>query len=137
MQILDTDTLSHLFHNHPRVLQRLDDTNDLTAITIVNKIELLKGRIESLIKAQTHNLLRAQDLLGRTEFFLSSLPTLYFDAGAVEVFRELSKNSSYRKMGRADLLISSIALANQATLITRNTKDFSKIKNLNLENWID
>lgn len=128
MQILDTDTLSYLFNSHPRVLQRLNDTHDLTVITVISKIELLKGR---------NDLIRAQGLLERTEVFLSNLPTLYFDTRAVEVFRELSKHSSYRKVGRADLLISSIAPANQATLITRNAKDFRKIKNLKLENWID
>jgi tRNA(fMet)-specific endonuclease VapC len=137
MQILDTDILSHFFYNHPRVLERLNNANDITAITIINKIELLKGHIEFLIKAQTSDILRAQTLLERTESFLSRLPTLYFDARALEIFRDPSKNSNYRKMGRADLLISSIAIANRATLTTRNSKDFSKIKNLKLENWID
>jgi tRNA(fMet)-specific endonuclease VapC len=138
MQILDTDTLSYLFNNHPRVLQRLKDTNDVTVITIINRVELLKGRIDYLLKAQTGNdILRAQILLGRTEVFLSRLPILYFNKKSVDIFQEFSLRSNYRKLGRADLLISSIALANNATLITRNTKDFSKIKQLNLENWID
>jgi tRNA(fMet)-specific endonuclease VapC len=35
-----------------------------------------------------------------------------------------------------DLLIASIALANRATLVTRNTKDFQNIPNLKLANWI-
>ncbi len=34
-----------------------------------------------------------------------------------------------------DLRIAAIALANNATLVTRNTQDFIEIENLTLENW--
>ena len=34
-----------------------------------------------------------------------------------------------------DLKIASIALANNATLLTRNLSDFSKIPNLRIEDW--
>ena len=46
-------------------------------------------------------------------------------------------NSSMRKAGRADLLIASIALAHQATVVTRNLKDFQRFPNLKLVNWLD
>jgi tRNA(fMet)-specific endonuclease VapC len=42
-----------------------------------------------------------------------------------------------RNIGCGDLLIASIALANRATLVTRNRKDFRKLPNLGLENWAD
>jgi tRNA(fMet)-specific endonuclease VapC len=34
-----------------------------------------------------------------------------------------------------DLKIASIALANDATLLTRNTKDFEKVHALRIEDW--
>lgn len=38
--------------------------------------------------------------------------------------------------GEFDVLIGCTALANQLTLVTRNTRDFADIANLALENWI-
>ena len=40
-------------------------------------------------------------------------------------------------MGRADLLIAAITLANRATLVTRNLKDFRQVPGLQIENWAD
>lgn len=38
-------------------------------------------------------------------------------------------------IGPLDMMIAGIALANQATLVTNNTKEFSRIGGLRLENW--
>jgi tRNA(fMet)-specific endonuclease VapC len=35
-----------------------------------------------------------------------------------------------------DLKIASIAMSNQATLLTRNAKDFEKIPGLRFEDWL-
>ncbi len=40
-------------------------------------------------------------------------------------------------IGQGDQLIAGIALANDLTLITRNTREFSRIPNLRLANWFD
>ena len=40
-------------------------------------------------------------------------------------------------MRRSDMLIACIALAQDALLVSRNTKDFSKIPGLKLANWAD
>lgn len=34
------------------------------------------------------------------------------------------------------MLISAVALANDLTLITNNTKEFQRVKNLKIENWV-
>jgi tRNA(fMet)-specific endonuclease VapC len=41
------------------------------------------------------------------------------------------------EIGRADLLIASIALSRQATLVTRNLRHFRLIPGLRVENWAD
>jgi tRNA(fMet)-specific endonuclease VapC len=38
-------------------------------------------------------------------------------------------------IGPLDMMIAGIALANQATLVTHNTKEFSRIGGLRLEDW--
>jgi tRNA(fMet)-specific endonuclease VapC len=58
---------------------------------------------------------------------------LSFDGKAGEVFQNLRKH--YPRLGTMDLKIAAIAIANQSTLLTRNTKDFSQITNLSIEDW--
>jgi tRNA(fMet)-specific endonuclease VapC len=49
----------------------------------------------------------------------------------------LAKAPALNKVGRADLLIASIALANRATLVTRNRRHFEKVPGLMVVNWVD
>ena len=41
------------------------------------------------------------------------------------------------KIGRADMLIASLALSRRATLVTRNLRHFRQVPQLNLVNWVD
>jgi tRNA(fMet)-specific endonuclease VapC len=138
MKVLDTDILSQLYRKHPKVIDHLQRNNDSLAITIINKLEMLKGRIDYIFKASTHDdFWQAQERYRQTEHFLSELPILYFDTTSLDTFQQLVSVSGYRKIGRTDLLIASIVIANNGTLITCNTKDFAKINHLNIENWMD
>jgi tRNA(fMet)-specific endonuclease VapC len=58
---------------------------------------------------------------------------LPFDDAAIAKFQELWIQRV--RIGTMDLKIAAIALANDATLVTRNTVDFSKISNLRLADW--
>ena len=58
------------------------------------------------------------------------------DAAAAE-FDRLREHKKLKKIGRGDLLIASIALANRATLVTRNQRDFRLVPGLQLDNWVD
>jgi tRNA(fMet)-specific endonuclease VapC len=64
MHLLDTDTLTHLYAGNPKVAARLRAVNDPeTGTTVVTKAEILRGRIDYILKATTGaELLRAQDL---------------------------------------------------------------------------
>jgi tRNA(fMet)-specific endonuclease VapC len=139
MYLLDTDTLTHLHTGNPNVVNRLKSVADTeVGISIVTKAEILRGRIDYLIKAETgENLLKAQELLFRTELLLAELLIIPLDRSASIEFDRLRNVSKFRKIGRADLLISSITLANRATLVTRNLRHFRQIPGLKLENWVD
>lgn len=139
MYLLDTDTLTHLHKGHPRVIDRLSRITDPNVgTTIITKIELLRGRFDYALKAATSaKLLRAQQLLARTEQLLEQITIVPFDRDAAVQFDRLQKVKSLKKIGRADLLIASIALANRATLVTRNLRHFRKVPGLKVENWVD
>jgi tRNA(fMet)-specific endonuclease VapC len=139
MHLLDTNILTAMHTGHPKVTKAfslLDDPE--IATTIVNRVELLQGRFDFLLKAEPgEQILRAQLFLRETEALLDGMQIVPFEILAVNQFDQLNQVSSLRKIGRADLLIASIALANRATLVTRNLKDFRRVPGLKLVNWFD
>jgi tRNA(fMet)-specific endonuclease VapC len=139
MYLLDTDTLTHLHAGNSNVLARLKSVIDVeVGITIITKVEVLRGRIDYLVKAESGaSLLKAQELLFRTETLLSELLIIPIDRSASIEFDRLRDISKFRKIGRSDLLIASITLANRATLVTRNLRHFKQISGLKVENWVD
>jgi tRNA(fMet)-specific endonuclease VapC len=139
MYLLDTDTVTHLHSGNTNVINRLENLQDEeVAITIVTKLEILRGRIDYLLKAFSgSDLLKAQELFSRSETLLNQLPVILIDPNAANQFDRLQDISKFRKIGRSDLLIASIALANQAWLVTRNLRHFRQIPHLFLENWVD
>jgi len=139
MYLLDTDTVTHLHPGNTNVINRLENLQDEeVAITIVTKIEILRGRIDYLLKAFSgSDLLKAQELFSRSETLLNQLPVILIDPNAANQFDRLKDISKFRKIGSSDLLIASIALANQAQLVTRNLRHFRQIPHLFLENWVD
>ncbi len=137
MHLLDTNILTALHTGHPKIIAALENLDDpQVATTIVTKAELLRGRIEFLLKAdQGVALLRAQARLSETEQLLKAIEIVPLNAAAIAHFDQLITQPCLRKAGRADLLIASIALAHRATLVTRNLKDFQRIPSLRLTNW--
>ena len=139
MHLLDTDTLTHLHAGHPQVVAQLRAVDDPVVVTtITTKSELLRGRIDFLLKAATGlELLRAQQWFTRTEELLAQILIVPFDETAATQFDRLRVTKAYRKIGRADLLIASIVLANRATLVTRNIRHFQQIHGVRVINWMD
>ena len=58
---------------------------------------------------------------------------LPFDAKAAAHFARLKQ--ARIRIGTMDLKIAAIALANDATLLTRNRADFDKVPGLRVEDW--
>lgn len=139
MYLLDTDTLTHLHAGQPRVIARLRELVDPdVGTTIITKIELLRGRHDFLLKAATGDeLLRAQRWLARSEELLAQILIVPFDAVAAAQFDHLRNAQNLRKIGRADLLIASIALGHNAVLVTRNVGHFHPVFGLKVTNWVD
>ena len=139
MHLLDTDTLTHLHAGHPHViahLHRVDDPD--VGITVITKVELLRGRFDFLLKAATGTeLLKAQRWLHRTEELLAQILIFPMNTDAAAHFDRLRTMKQLRKIGRADLLIASIVLSHRATLVTRNERHFRQVPDLIVTNWVD
>lgn len=79
---------------------------------------------------------RADDPLGvRLRARLAKLgpDVMTFDEPAAVAFQSLKKGKI--RIGTMDLKIAAIALAHQATLLTRNFGDFHKVPGLKIEDW--
>ncbi len=138
MKLLDTDSFTLLTRGHPRVAARFQADTDPLTITVVTRVEALEGRFAFLLRAADGaQLLRAQYWLRQTEADLAPFPAVPFDAVAAAEFDRLRQNKKIKKVGRADLLIAAIVLANRAVLVTRNLKDFRQVPGLQVENWAD
>lgn len=73
------------------------------------------------------------------EQFLSVVPILNFDAAtgrkAAEVRHAMERRGE--AIGPLDTLIAGSALAHQATLVTRNIREFSRIPGLSVVSWYE
>lgn len=141
MFVMDSDTYTHYLHDHPHVVRRVEKAvleRQPFGISVITMIEILQGRFDSLLKADTHErFLKAQENLFRAQHSLQRTRTLRLDETALQVFDDLSRLRGVKNIGRKDLLIASIALAHDATLVTRNLKHFKLVPGLKCENWVD
>ena len=139
MYLLDSDTLSHLHAGHQRVITNLHAIHDSeVGTTIVTKIEILSARHRFLLTANDgEQLLKAQHWLRLSEQLLSALLIVHVETAAAGEFDRLRRVRKLKRIGRADLLIASITLANDATLVTRNLRHFQQVPNLRVVNWVD
>jgi tRNA(fMet)-specific endonuclease VapC len=136
MILLDTDAFTLHQYGHERFLERFAAAGEEPMISLVTRIEALRGRYDALLKAEDGvRLLNAQQGLDRTVQHLDLFQVVPFDDAAAAEFDRLRENKKLKKVGRADLLIASITLARRATLVTRNLKDFRQIPGLRAEDW--
>lgn len=66
--------------------------------------------------------------------FVSAWPITVFDAAAAETFERLRRDRV--RIGSVDLKIASIALTQNALLLTANLRDFRQVPGLQVEDWL-
>ena len=138
----DTDTFSLLIAGHERVSARyaelvLEDTHSFKIPAVV-WIEALTGRFASVIKASNREeLVRGFDALVRTEKALAEYERLAINYGTAKLFEKFKADRKLKATPQKDLQIACICLAHDATLVTRNVKDFKLVPGLKVENWAD
>ncbi len=69
--------------------------------------------------------------------FLRRYMTLPFDDNAAQICGEIRADLARKgtPIGPYDVQIAAIALANNLTLVTHNTREFSRVPNLLLDDW--
>ena len=145
MYIFDTDHLSILQrqgNSAQPLLHRLQlNTQPLAkppgtgiAATVINYEEQTRGWMKYF--AQAKNLEQqviAYQRLQQHAINYCSITLLPFDLRSSEHYQQLRKQ--YPRLDTMDLKIAAIVLVHDATLLTRNQKDFSQIQGLKIEDW--
>jgi len=128
--LLDTNPCVRYLNGRSEPLRRRIDAarDDKLAVCSIVKAELAFGAAKSHVPTQT----RAAQAL-----FLSRLISFPFDDRAAAAFGPLRAELEQRGLpiGSNDLMIASIAIANDLTLVTANLSEFNRISDLRVENW--
>jgi tRNA(fMet)-specific endonuclease VapC len=135
--ILDTDHLTEIQRGLAaggRLVERLSASGEETAITIVSAEEQLRGWLAQI--ARTRDPVReipAYQRLRELLAFFASWTVLPWTQEAAEIFQML--RAAGIRIGSMDLKIACIALAQNATVSTRNLSHFEKVPGLRAEDW--
>lgn len=128
--LLDTNVCIHLLNEkHPKILRHFKQHSpiDIVLCSVV-KAELLYGARRSQ---------RVEANLQRLKVFFAPLQSLPFNDECAEHYGQIHTDllNQGKPIGPNDTLIAAIARAHDATLITHNTGEFSRVAGLCMEDW--
>ncbi|MEJ5261670.1 MAG: type II toxin-antitoxin system VapC family toxin [Ignavibacterium sp.] len=130
--LLDTNICIYIINKKPEsVIKKILQLKpgDI-AISSISLAELYYGAYKSL--NFTKNLVALQE-------FLIPFKILEFNNDDAFVYGKIRKDleAKGKIIGAMDLLIASIALSRRLVLVTNNTREFSRINELAVENWAE
>jgi tRNA(fMet)-specific endonuclease VapC len=128
--LLDTSVCIELLKPQDRTAKArlLQQQQDAVALCSIVKAELLRG---------ARNSARVDENLQRLRTFFSPFSSLPFDDAAAEMYARhwVALRHAGTPIGHNDLLIASIALAADATVVTRNEREFQRVPGLRVVRW--
>lgn len=142
--LLDTDHLTILERQtkgtYENLIKRMSqyDPSDF-AISIVSVYEQMSGCNKLINTAKgttdkkTENIIKGFDVMKRILEKIEILPIVPFDRETGQIYNCLQPQKL--RLGKMDALIAATAIQHNLTLLTSNSKDFSKVANLTIEDW--
>jgi tRNA(fMet)-specific endonuclease VapC len=136
LYVLDTDTFSLYQRGYPDLDEKINPhpLHEL-AITVITVEEELSGWYGLLHKVRSpEEEVRAYERLAEAIPLLARWPILPLSHPALMRYETLKRmNLNVRKM---DLRIAAIVLECGGVVVTRNVRDFRRVPNLAVENWV-
>ena len=129
MYMLDTDLCIYIINEKTAVLQKkLNRHVGHVCISSITLAELFFG---------VENSKRREANLAEVLEFAANLSVLPFDETAAMEYGQAraALQQAGQLIGSNDMLIAAHALGVDATLVTNNVKEFSRVKGLRVENW--
>jgi tRNA(fMet)-specific endonuclease VapC len=139
MWLLDTDHVSLILRNELQVKALLAEHIADTAVSIITLQEVFNGWVSKLNepKDTTERIIWKYHQFWLASEFFKTLPILELDRQAYDRYSQLvAQNPELRKKRiQQDMRIAAIAIANGATIVTRNRRDFELVPGLKIEDW--
>jgi tRNA(fMet)-specific endonuclease VapC len=137
--IFDTDHISLVLRGNPKVISNLEKAFTQTSTTIITVQEIFNGWIGELNQPnpKRETILDQYHRLSLSMELLKKLPILEFDAPAFVQYEDLLlRHPNLRKKRlQKDVRIAAIALSRNATVVTRNHRDFEQVPGLKMADW--
>ncbi len=128
--LLDTNICIHYFKGQFELKEKFEKIGfDKFAISEITLAELIYGAEKSQNKAK--NIRVVEDFAEK----ISIIPI--FDSIRVYGKEKARLKKKGTIVSDLDLFIGSTAVVNDMTLVTRNVREFERMENLKIENWID
>ena len=106
------------------------------AVSIVTVEEQVRGWLAEIGRHRDpHRQISPYAKLQRQIDLFAHWIILPWDADSADLFLQLRRQGL--RIGSLDLKVACIALAHDATVLTRNAKDFAQVPGLRIENWLD
>lgn len=115
---------------YPSIMENIQNINPSNIkIPSIVKAELLYGAEKSQQKTKNLSIIKR---------FLEPYEIIPFDDDCSIVYSRIRSSMELKGtiIGPNDYIIASTVLAKNGILVTNNTKEFERIKNLKIENWI-
>ena len=129
MVCVDTDFLIDLSKREERAIEKLKEIrarNDTVYTTTIAMWEYYTGAYRS----------RDSEMrVAKAREFLKAFVPLTPDHESARLWGRLSAELRSNTIGDLDLLIASIVLSNEQSLVTRNKKHFDRVQGLKVEGW--
>jgi len=137
--LLDTDHLSVLLDERDSrrspLEDRLNAAGDLSVIPVVSMEEQLRGWLAQIHRIKDpHRQIVPYRRLRKILTLLREWPIADWNEPAADHFKRLRR--ARVRIGTQDLKIASIALANDALLLSANLRDFEQVPGLRVEDWL-
>jgi len=130
--LLDTDTLSAFFKGNQAVVLNVStylNTYDYINISIMTYYEVLNG----LLYKDAHlQLKRFYEFIEH-----NNVVPLTIESVNMAATIQASLRKSGQEIGHLDTLIAGIAITHDLKLITNNTRHFSRVYGLYMDNWVN
>ena len=129
--MLDTNICIYLIKQKPAVvLERFKQTD-------ISEISISSITLSELFYGVSKSSKPAQNLIALTQF-AAPLEIMSFGGEAAQCYGDLRAHLEIQgtPIGSLDMLIAAHAISLSITLVTNNEKEFNRVPNLKIENWV-
>lgn len=132
--VLDTDMFTLFSHQHAAVVSKVDESLSDIAVTTITVEEQFGGWFSKLQQSRNPTeYAKTSRKIATTTRLLALFQILHMTEPAIARYESLVKLKL--NIGRMDLRIAAIALEVNATVATRNLRDFGRVPGLTVVDW--